>query len=163
MSEFGVIFILFAAGVIILVAEIFIPSHGVLSVVGLGFVVAGIIKTFSHAGREAGMGAVIVCLVVLPTMAYLAVKYWHKTPIGRRIAPPNPVLTVADTSVPVEELRSLIGRTGRAVSPLRPVGLCEFDGRRISCVAELGIVESGTEVVGVGITSGNLAVQVKTV
>ncbi len=163
MTDLGILQPLYGLVLAILVAEIFIPSHGVLGVVGLGFVITAVVKTFSYGGRDVGMMAVLICLVTLPTLAYVAIKYWHQTPIGKRISPPNPVLTSADTSVPIEELRALINQTGRAVSPLRPVGVCEFNGRRVSCVAEFGVVEAGTEVVGTNIVSGNLAVQVKTV
>lgn len=158
MSEIGVLILLYVLGLAILVAEIFIPSHGLLSVVGLGFLIWAVTQTFAHGGREAGVIAVLACLVVLPTFAGLAVKYWHKTPVGRRIAPPNPVHSAADTSVPVEELTGMIGQTGRCVSPLRPVGICEFNGRRISCLAEYGMIEAGAQVVGTKISGGNLAV-----
>ncbi len=163
MSELGILIALYGVGVLMLLAEIFIPSHGVLTVAGLGFLIAAVIKTFSIAGEMAGAIAILACLVLLPTFAYLSVKYWPHTPIGRRIAPPNPVLTAADTSVPIEELQALIGQTGLAVSPLRPVGTCEFRGRRYSCVAELDVIESGTTVIGSGIRNGNLAVEVKNV
>ena len=161
MSDLEILLILYAIGVLVLIAEVFIPSHGVLCVIGTSCIIAAVVKTFAYGGRDAGMISVLACLTVLPTMGYFAVKYWPHTPIGRRIAPPNPVLTLADTSVPIEELRAMIGQSGVAVSSLRPVGICEFNGQRVSCVAEVGIVESGTEVVGTGITSGNLAVRVK--
>ncbi len=143
-------------------AEIFIPSHGILTVAGLGFLVAAVSKTFSYGGREAGMMAIVACMIFVPTLGYFAIKYWHLTPIGKLIAPPNPKLTAADTSVPVEELARYVGRTGRSVSPLRPVGICEFDGHRFSCVAEFGLVEAGVDVKAIAIKGSNLAVVEKT-
>ena len=161
MSDVAILVLLYAAGVLLLVAEIFIPSHGVLSVAGVGFLVAAVIKTFSYGGREAGTVAVFACVVFVPAFAFVAIKYWHRTPIGRRISPPNPVLTADDTSVPVEEMSRLIGQTGHSLSPLRPVGICEFGGRRISCVAEFGMIDKGVTVEGVRILGSNLAVQEK--
>ena len=161
MSDIAVLIILYAVSVLILVAEIFIPSHGLLSVTGVGFLVAAIVKTFSYGGREAGIIAILACLVFLPAFAGVAIKYWRYTPIGRRISPPNPVLTSADAGVPVEELTRLIGQTGSAVTTLRPVGICEFNGKRVSCVAEFGMVEHGTIVEAVRVSGSNLAVQKK--
>ncbi|MFQ5463694.1 MAG: hypothetical protein ACE5E5_13845 [Phycisphaerae bacterium] len=158
MPDLVILVILFSVGALALVAEIFIPSHGILTVMGLGFLVAGVVMTFQSAGRDAGIVAVVACGVAIPTFGYLAVKYWPQTTIGKLIAPPNPVITPADTSVPVEEINDLIGTTGRAVSVLRPVGICEFNGRRISCVARFGMIEAGAEVEGVGMTGTNLAV-----
>ena len=161
MSDLAILIIFYAVGVLMLVAEIFIPSHGILSVAGLAFLIAAVVKTFSYGGREAGIVAVFACLVFVPAFAFVAIKYWHRTPIGRRIAPPNPTLTVDDTSVPVETLARMVGQTGRSKTPLRPVGICEFNGKRVSCVAEFGMIEAGVEVEGLRISGSNLAVQEK--
>ncbi len=158
MSDVAILITLYVIGALILVAEIFIPSHGILTLAGVGFLVAAVTKTFSYGGREAGIVAVLTCMVLLPIFAFLAIKYWHLTPVGRRIAPPNPVLTAADTGVPVEELTKLIGQVGRTVSPHRPVGISEFNGRRVSCVVELEMVEAGVTVEGTGIKGSNLIV-----
>lgn len=158
MSEIGILILLYVLGILLLIAEIFIPSSGMLSIAGLGLLVLAVARTFQVAGREAGVLAVLTCLVVLPIFAYVAIKYWHRTPIGKRIAPPNPVLTTADTSIPIEELGALIGQTGRCLSALRPVGICEFQGRRISCLAEFGMIDAGAAVVGTRIAGANLAV-----
>lgn len=159
MSDIGILVILYGVGVLILVSEIFIPSHGILSVAGIGFLIAGVVKTFSYGGREAGVIAVFACVFFVPVFAFVAIKYWHLTPIGRRIAPPNPVATAFDTSVPIEEMSRLIGRTGRSLTTLRPAGICEFDGKRYSCVAEFGMIDAGVIVEGLRISGSNLAVQ----
>jgi len=161
MSEWTVIALLYLAGLLIFTAEIFIPSHGVLTVVGLGFLAAAIAKTFSVGGREAGTISVLVCLVVLPAFAVTAIKLWPKTPVGRRVAPPNPIVTAADSSVPAVELAALVGRTGRALTTLRPVGTCDFGGRRVSCVSQMGLIDAGAAVEAIGVSGGNLAVMEK--
>ena len=161
MSELAILVVLYFVGILLLVGEIFIPSHGVLSLAGLGFLVAAVVKTFQY-GREAGIVAVFACLVIVPVFAFVAIKYWHRTPIGRRISPPNPVLTAKDTGVPVEQLGQLVGQVGRSLSPLRPVGVCEFAGRRVSCVAEFGMVEADVAVMGTGVKGSNLVVVEKT-
>ncbi len=163
MGDVLILALLFGAGALLLVMEIFIPSHGILTVVGLGLLVAGIVQTFQLVGREAGIVSVFACLVLVPAFSMLAIKYWHRTPMGKRIAPPNPILTTADTSVPIEQINALIGKSGRSLSPLRPVGICEFDGARVSCVAQFGMIEAGVTVEGVGVTGTNLAVVEKKV
>lgn len=161
MSELAVLLLLFGVGVMMLVSELFIPSHGILTVVGVGFLIAGVVATFQTYGEKAGAIAIICCLVALPIFTVAAVRIWPKTWVGRRIAPPNPVATTRDTSVPVVELSRYIGQTGRSTTPLRPVGICDFDGRRIPCIAEFGMVEAGVMVEGLRMTGGNLSVQEK--
>ena len=158
MSEIGLITLLYFVAVLILVAEIFIPSHGVLSVAGIGFILAAVVKTFMYGGREAGLIAVLASLVFLPTFAYVSIRLWPRTPLGKLIAPPNRILTAADAGVPVEELSRLIGQTGRAVTQLRPVGICDFSGRRVSCITEFGVVDAGATVVASGLSGAALTV-----
>lgn len=162
MSEVGVIALLFAAGVLLLLGDVFLPSHGILSVSALGLLIWAIARTFQYGGTNAGLVSLLACAVFLPTFVYGAIRIWPNTPIGRRIAPPNPVVTAYDTSIPTAELEALLGRTGRAVSQLRPVGICEFDGQRISCVSEFGIIEAETPVLAVRLAGGNLAVRPQT-
>ncbi len=159
MSEVGIIVLLYAVGLVMLVAEIFIPSHGVLTLAGLGLVVWGVVKTFVVGGHTAGVVAVLTCLVLLPALAYLTVSIWPRTPIGRKIAPPNPVASASDSSVPAVELAALVGRRGKTRSSLRPVGVCEFDGRRVSCVSELGLLEAGVDVMATRVVGSNLSVR----
>jgi len=163
MSEIGILILLYVLGTLILISEIFIPSHGILSIAGVGFLVVAVVKTFQYGGRDAGVVAMLICMVAIPAMAFVAIKYWHRTPIGRKISPPNPEMTVDDVGVPIEQLQRLVGQIGRSVSPLRPVGICDFDGRRVSCVAESGMLDMDRVVEGVGISGGNLIVVEKKV
>ncbi len=158
MSELGIIILIYVVGVVLLLAEIFIPSHGILCVTSMGFLVTAVAKTFSYGGRDAGVLAILALAVFLPVFGYVSIKYWHQTPIGRRISPPNPTLTSADVAVPVDELNALIGMQGKTVTALRPVGTGEFEGRRVTCVAEMGVIDEGEQVVATGIKNGNLAV-----
>ncbi|MCK4658204.1 MAG: hypothetical protein KAV82_01665 [Phycisphaerae bacterium] len=161
MGEFGIIALLYAIALVVLLAEIFIPSHGILTVAGLGFLVAAVVKTFGIS-TSAGVGATLACIVLLPTAVVIAVKLWPHTPMGRLISPDNPVVTSKDVGVDVDTLRSMIGCVGRSVSPLRPSGICDFDGRRFPCVAEMGMIGRGVEVHVVGVKGSNLAVVAKT-
>ena len=158
MSEPLILAIIFAAGIVVLVAEIFIPSHGILSVLGIALLITGVVRTFMDYGRGPGVVAVLGCMIVVPALAFVAIKYWHQTPIGKLISPPNPVLTSADIGVPVEELERLVGQTGRTLSPLRPSGICDFSGKRVSCVAEFGLIDAGVQVEAVRVSGSNLAV-----
>lgn len=157
MGEFGILVLLYAAATLLLVAEIFIPSYGILCVVGTAFLIAAIVKTFAF-GNTAGTVSIVASLIALPALGITAVKIWPDTWIGRRIAPLNPISTKRDVGTNVVELESLVGNTGRSLTPLRPAGSCEFLGRRIQCVAESGMIEAGVGVTAVAVRGANLAV-----
>lgn len=76
---------------------------------------------------------IIVVVVLLLALAQLL-----------RLAPPR---RRRDENEPLaEQIRRLLGETGQVLTPLRPVGLCEFDGQRIECTAEGDYVQVGKTV-----------------
>jgi len=144
MTDWLGIGLLYLVGCSLLVIEIFLPAHGLLGLIGVGVLGFAVHRTYGM-NELMGLVSLAVLAVLLPTGAIVAVKNWHRTPIGRRISPPNPQLTAADR-MPVEDLKPLIGQTGLAVTLLRPVGTCEFAGRRVECKAEHGLIERNTAV-----------------
>jgi membrane-bound serine protease (ClpP class) len=157
MNDFGIVILVFAVGVIILVAEIFIPSHGILGVSGLGFLGYAVWRAYTMDGGSAyGHIALLTAIVLVPTLAIIGIKSFHKTPIGKLISPANPV---ADSAAQ-EALRDLLGREGRTITTLRPVGTCIFDDERVNCVAETGLIEEDRAVVVVGVRGNELEVRV---
>lgn len=158
MNDVLLVTVLFGVGILILIIEIFIPSYGMLTLGGLGFLVAAVYKAYGIS-EPAGHGAVIAALVALPTLAYIAVKTFHRTRFGRLISPPNPVVSASEFAPHIEELRRHIGKTGHTITALRPVGTCTIDGQRVPCVAESGLIEPGIEVVAVRIRGQELEVR----
>jgi membrane-bound serine protease (ClpP class) len=159
MSAISILVILYSVAVLLLVAEIFVPSHAVLSIVGIGFLIFAIVKTFEF-GTTIGTIAIVASLIFIPSLAVAAVKVWPNTRIGKLISPPNPEYTSKDFGSNRDELELLLGKYGRAVSPLRPVGTCEFAGRRLQCVSESGMIDADVKVVAVGIRGRNLEVAI---
>ncbi len=144
MSDWLGIGFLYLLGSVILISELFLPAHGLLGVVGVGVLGYGVYETFM-VSQAAGLIGLVALAVLLPTGLVVSVKNWHRLPVGRRISPPNPKLTARDR-MPVEDLEPLIGRVGRSLTPLRPVGTCLFDGRRVECKAEHGMIEKDVRV-----------------
>jgi len=147
----------YGLGSAILISELFLPAHGLLGAVGLGMLGYGLYRTFL-VSEVAGLAGLAVLAVVLPVGLVMSVRYWHRTPVGRRISPPNPRLRDEDR-MPIEPLAALIGRRGRSLTPLRPVGICEFDGRRVECKAEHAVIEAGEPVEAVRLADRTLCVR----
>jgi membrane-bound ClpP family serine protease len=53
----------------------------------------------------------------------------------------------------------LIGQFGRALTPLRPSGLVDFDGRRLDGLSEEGLIPSGALVRAVQVRGGRIVVR----
>ncbi len=146
-------------GLALMVAEIFLPSYGVLTVLAVVSLIAGVVSAFSY-GTDFGYAALLGVILLLPMFAWAAIKIWPRTFVGRRIAPPNeefrPAEMPSDTSA---ALRRLIGQTGRSLTPLRPVGTCDFGGRRVECLAESGMIDREMSVVAIEVQGQSLVVR----
>lgn len=157
MSDWVAILILYLLGALLIIAEFFLPAHGLIGLVGLGVLIFGLYETF-QLNQSAGLVSLAILVVAIPTGLAVAIKNWHRTPVGRRISPPNPVLQ-DDDRMTVSGYKAFVGRRGRTVSALRPVGTCTFDGRRVECVAEYGVIEANVEVEGIGLKDRSLLVR----
>lgn len=146
--------ILYAAGALVLFAELFVPSSGVLLILGLGLFGWGLYEAFMLSWGFGVMNAIML-MIVLPTGIILGIRNWHRTPIGRRMSPPNPELTEADR-LPVH---TVLGTIGQSVTVLRPVGTCEFAGKRLECMAESGFIERGVKVEAIGLSDRTVLVR----
>ncbi len=157
MSGWLFIALLYVLGMILLIVELFLPAYGLLGLIGVGVLGLALYETHQRNDVAALIGLAVIA-VCLPLGLIFSVKNWHRTPVGRRLAPPNPTLT-ADDRMPVEHMRVLVGTVGRSLTRLRPVGTCEFDGRRVECKAEYGMIEKGVSVQAVRLVDRTLLVR----
>jgi membrane-bound ClpP family serine protease len=150
--------LLLSVALILLVAEVFIPSGGLIGLLALVCLLGSLWQAF-HESYELGLKYLLADFVVLPLALTLAVYLWPKTPVAKRVflKPPDP--EEIEVSHPTERLDHLIGQIGRALTPLRPSGLVDFDGRRLDGLSEDGLIASGTLVQAVRVRSGQLVVR----
>ena len=145
MDPIALAILFFAAGVILVIAEVFLPAHGVLGVLGAVGLIAGVAACF-WINQYLGLAAAIALVVSLPFGAALWVKVWPHTPVGKRLilgpAGPNDVATAAAPAPRVQ-----VGQVGVVVSELRPGGVCEFaGGERVEARCEHGVIPAGRRV-----------------
>jgi membrane-bound serine protease (ClpP class) len=141
--------LLVAGGLLLLGVEVFvIPGFGVAGVLGIVAMLAGftmgligvgassqaVLGTLSRLGLALA-GAVIAALVLFRVLG--------TRKMGRRLL----LETSLDAQSAPEQDHALLGRTGRATSPLRPAGYAEIDGQRVDVVAEGEMIEAGAAVV----------------
>src|SRR5205809_4705708 len=76
---------LIAIGLLLLVAELFIPSGGLLFVLAVSGLVGGIAMTFIHGGDGyLGWLTLIGVFIIVPVLGRVMFVYWPRTPMGRR-------------------------------------------------------------------------------
>jgi len=144
---------------VLIVAEVFIPSGGLLSVCALACVAGGV-AIFFRQSTAAGWLGVVAAVVMVPVLLVTAYAVLPKTRFGKQVILARPVRQRGDAISDSPDLAKLVGQRGTVLTPLRPVGTCDFQGRRIECVAESGYVASGQEVTVIRLEGVQLTVRV---
>lgn len=166
-------------GIVLLAAEIFIfPGFGIPGVLGLLCLFGGLVGTFAPqgadglfpdtpAGREdlfAGVVTVALSTLVAAGGMYAIARNIGSLPVVGRLILKDPVR--ADESgdddmlaamQPEDALRP--GMRGRAVTPLRPAGKADIEGRIADVVSDLGFVGAGTPVRVTSVTTFRVVVE----
>ena len=150
---------LYVVCAMLIVAEVFIPSGGLLSVCALATLVGGVAIFFRYSAAAGWIG-VVVAVVMVPVLLVGAYRILPRTRFGNRVILARPVRERGDAISDSPELAKLKGQSGTVLTPLRPVGMCDFAGRRIECVAESGYVEKGLKVKVVRVEGTQLTVRV---
>ncbi len=152
------IFLYFACAVLI-IAEVFVPSGGLISVCAFLCLIGGLVIFFNHSITVGWIG-VVIALVMIPSLLIIAYNIFPKTRFGKSVTLTPPERERGDAIADTAELKELLGAVGLVITPLRPVGMCDFSGRRVECVAESGYVDKGEKVKIIRVQGTQLTVRV---
>jgi membrane-bound ClpP family serine protease len=153
-------YVLIVAGLFLLAAELFLPS-GIFLVLSLTAIVIGVAMTFIYSDDPTRGIVTLICLfAAVPLLGGAVLHYWPKTRLGKRFFLNRPEEDATIASMPVNlELEQLRGRFGRTVSPLRPAGVTDFDGRRVDTITEGMMVDEGQWVRCIDVRAGKVIVR----
>jgi len=151
------IFLYFACAALIL-AEVFVPSGGLLGICALICLIGGVAIFFRHSA-VAGCVGVGAAIVMIPSILAVAYKIFPKTRFGKSVTLSPPERQQGDAIPDTPELKGLLGAVGTVLTPLRPVGMCDFSGQRVECVAESGYIDRGKKVKVIDVESTKVTVR----
>lgn len=146
MTLLTIAILLFVVGVVLLAAELLLPSGGVLGVLGGCALAGGVVACFM-IDRWLGLAVFIGGVIASPFIGAWMVRMYPKTPIGKKM-----ILTGEQTVIRPPPVH--IGQTGVAVTHLRPGGEVEFEDERVEVISDRGIISAGRTVRVVAIENG---------
>lgn len=152
------VFLYFACAALIIV-EVFVPSGGLISICALGCLIGGLMIFFHHSSTTGWIG-IVIAIVMIPSVVIVAYKIFPKTRFGKSVTLTPPKREAGDAIPDTAELEDMLGAVGVVLTPLRPVGMCDFSGQRLECVAERGYVDKGKKVKVIRVQSTQLTVRV---
>ena len=122
--------------------EIFIPG-GITGAVGLIALCASFWIAYAKIGSVFGSYFVAVGLAVAMFCVFLSVKFFPKTRFSEKLFLRT---DESDFKSTLDELQSLEGEEGVALTKLRPSGIANIDGKKRSVVTEGSFLSKGTKV-----------------
>ncbi|MEP0861225.1 MAG: nodulation protein NfeD [Ignavibacterium sp.] len=145
--------LMFVAGVVLLLVEIFvIPGFGVAGISGIVLIFASIFLSLigsepfiTFESISVAIIQLTVALIAAIILVFLLAKFLPKTTAFSKL-----VLSESEKTdqgfVSYPSDTSLIGKSGKALTVLRPAGIAEIDGKKYDVVADNEYIEPGKPV-----------------
>ncbi|RME93081.1 MAG: hypothetical protein D6766_08830 [Verrucomicrobia bacterium] len=130
---------LLLVGLVLLFAETLLPGM-VAGLIGFGCLVAAVVMAYGEFGAAGGTYTLLGVIAGLVVLGVIWLRVFPHSRLGR-------IFVAKETIGRINaEKPELLGREGVALTPLRPSGMAEIDGRRVDVVTEGGLIEPGTRV-----------------
>jgi len=158
--------LLVSAGALLIAVEVFvIPGFTVFGIAGIVALVAGLGMAMvgvdvSVSSVTGALGRVAISILLAMAGALVLFRWLPRLPFGRRL--------VLDTGMDAghgyvstpETDRKWLGRSGTALSPLRPAGIAEIDGNRVDVVSDGAFLDAGTVIEVTRVDGNRIVVRV---
>lgn len=144
-------------GILVIIAEIILPSGGILSILATGLFGYSLYIVFTQISSSAGMVFIIADLIMVPVLVYFGLKFLAKSPVTlrKKLSREEGV-----TSQSLDQ-NAYLGRQGITVSDLRPSGVAIVDDERLDVVTRGEYVEKQTEIIVIAVRGNQIVVKEK--
>ncbi len=141
-------------GVIVIIAEIILPSGGILSILAACLLGFSLFKAFALS-TNVGMLFLGADIIIVPALVLLGLKLIAKSPVTLRktLSKEDGVMSQK------KEMEILLDASGTAITDLRPAGSIKIDNKRIDAVTRGDYIDKGTQVRVVEVTGNQIIVR----
>jgi membrane-bound ClpP family serine protease len=148
--------ILQVIGVVVIIAEIILPSGGILSILAASALGFSLYKAFAIS-KNIGMLFSLADIIMLPVLVILGLKLLAKSPVTLRktLAKEDGVVSQKDG------MNQLLNSSGVAVTDLRPAGSIKINDNKIDAVTQGDYIDKGTLVHVIKVTGNQVIVKEK--
>ena len=145
-------------GILVVIAEIFIPSLGLLAAIALALFCYSLYLVFTTISTTAGMFFAGMDLLLVPVLIVFGMRIMAKSPLALRRE-----LSKQDGVVSQRQgLEVYMHMKGKAVTDLRPAGMAEINSQRVDVVTDGEYIDADTPIIVTGV-KGNQVIVEKTI
>lgn len=152
-----IMIICYIVGSGLVILEAFIPGFGVAGISGAVLEMAALWATW----RLHGVGAALIGLAAVLVLIGLAVFLSYRSAMNGRLSKSPLVLRDTEGTAQAADKAAWAGKSGVAVTALRPMGEAEIAGTRLNVTSAGEFIAKGTEVTVTGTENGKLTVRAK--
>jgi membrane-bound serine protease (ClpP class) len=157
--------LLVGAGLVLLALEIFvIPGFGIAGVLGIAALLGGLSLSLVGAGATwefilKAVGRVVFSLLAALIGSLVMLRFLPRLPWGRRLILDTGLAAGEGYASAPETDQRWLGKSGRAVSPLRTAGIADIEGERVDVVSDGEFIEPGAPIVVTRIDGNRIVVR----
>ena len=144
-------------GVMVIIAEIILPSGGILSIVALGVFGYSLFIVFNDISKTIGFAFVVADLVIIPVLVIVGLKLMAKSPVTLR----KKLSRKDGVSSQSPELDGYIDMPGTTATDLRPAGIAVINGKRVDVVTRGEYVQKDSAIIVTAVTGNQIIVRKK--
>lgn len=144
-------------GVIVIIAEIIIPSGGLLSLLAIGIFGYSLYIVFTGISTAAGIVFVTADIILIPVLVITGLKLIARSPVTLRKELSRAEGVVSQS----EELEKFMGLEGTALTDLHPSGIAEINGKRVDVVSRGEYLEKNSKIVVYSVRGNQIIVREK--
>ncbi len=158
-----VVMLLFVLGLALLVVEVFvIPGFGIAGIIGLILMLGSVFYTFFSETGDFGVALVWLSASIILTsvLAIVATIFLPKSAPFQHFAL-STVMSADEGyhSAGQDDFQSFIGKTGIALTPLRPAGTIRIDNKRLDVVTVGNFIPENTPVKVLEVEGAKISVE----
>jgi membrane-bound ClpP family serine protease len=144
-------------GILVIIAEIILPSGGILAILATGLFGYSLYLVFTNISASAGMAFIIADLIIVPILLYFGIKFLAKSPVTLRTKLSREDGVTAQSS----DQNDYLGSVGLAITDLRPSGVATIDDQRLDVVTRGEYLEKQTEIIVIAVRGNQIVVKQK--
>ncbi|MFQ5503690.1 MAG: NfeD family protein [Planctomycetota bacterium] len=145
------------AGLLVILAEVFFPSFGVLSIIASILLVGAAFLSFQH-GLGTGIAFLVAIGITVPVVLVVAFRLLPRTGLGKHLILVGPTFQPSEDTVRERGLEDMLGKHGVTLTPLRPSGTVRVGERSLDAMTRGEPIEAGTPVVVLSIELAQVVV-----
>ena len=142
-------------GILVIIAEIFIPSLGLLTAIALSVFFYSLYIVYTSISTTAGMVLAGLDIVLVPVLLIFGMKILARSPLAlkRELSKQEGVVSQK------EDPKAYINMKGRSVTDLRPAGMAEINSQRVDVVTDGEYIDADMPIVVTDVSGNRIIVE----